>query len=130
MGQKPQILVVTDILIMVFRGDKKNKKILDENTGKLAVSNITYFELLAGLKTKQRIIDFNKQMRAYIVIHLSEAISRQTFSIFKKYTTTHQLLPADALIASTAIENGLQLLTNNSEDFLFIKELQLFKQNK
>ena len=83
MGQKPQILVDTDILIKVFRGDKKKKKILDTNKGKLAVSIITYFELLAGLKTKHRIIDLNKQMRAYVVIHLSEAISQKAFSIFQ-----------------------------------------------
>lgn len=129
MGQKPQILVDTDILIKLFRGDKKIKKILDDHEGKLAVSIVTYFELLTGLKTKQRIIDLNKQMRAYEVIHLSEAISKKSFIIFQKYITTHHLFPADTLIAATAIENGLHLLTANVQDFVFIKELQLFEQN-
>lgn len=130
MGQKPQILVDTDVLIKVFRGDKAKKRILDTNKGELAVSIITYFELLSGLKNKQRVIDLNKQMMAYVVIHLSEAISQKAFSIFQKYITAHKLGIADALIAATVIENGLQLLTDNTEDFLFIKELQLFKQNK
>ncbi|MEP7144267.1 MAG: PIN domain-containing protein [Ferruginibacter sp.] len=130
MGQKPQILVDTDILIKVFRGDKKKKKILDDHKGKLAVSIITYFELLNGLKTKQRIIDLTKQMRAYAVMHHSEDISQRAFSVFQKYITTHNLLAADTLIASTAIENGLHLQTDNSEDFLFNKELQLFEQKK
>ncbi len=130
MGPKPQILIDTDILIKVFRGDNQKKKILDNNSGKLAVSIITYFELLSGLKTKQRIIDLNKQMKAYDVIHLSEAISQKAFKIFQKYIAVYNMAPADALIASTAIENGLQLLTDNNKDFNFIKELQLFEQNK
>jgi len=129
MGQKPQILVDTDILIKLFRGDKKIKKILDTHKGKIAVSIVTYFELLTGLKTKQRIIDLNKQMRAYEVVHLSEAISKKSFLIFQKYITIHHLFPADILIAATAIENELYLLTSNVQDFVFIKELQLFEQN-
>ncbi len=130
MGQKPQILVDTDILIKLFRGDKKIKILMDTHEGSLAVSIVTYFELLTGLKTKQRIIDLNKQMRAYEVIHLSELISKKSLSIFQKYITTHHLFPADTLIAATAIENGLHLLTDNAQDFAFIKELQLFEQNK
>ena len=117
MGKKPQILVDTDILIKIFRGDKKKRKILDDNKGKLAITIITYVELLTGLKIKQRVIELNKKMRAYVVIHLSETISQKTQSIFQKYTTAHNLLPADALIASTGIVNGLPLLTFNTKDF-------------
>ena len=61
MEQKPQILVDTDILIKVFRGDSKKRKLLDANKGKLAISIVTYLELLGGLKTKQRIIDLTNK---------------------------------------------------------------------
>ena len=128
MGQKPQILVDTDILIKTFRGDSKKRKLLNANKGKLAISIVTYLELLSGLKTKQRIIDLNKQMNAYTVVHISENISQKSLSLFQKYISKHSLSPADTLIASTAIINRLELFTDNIEDYIFIKELKLFKQ--
>jgi predicted nucleic acid-binding protein len=87
MGQKPQILVDTDILIKVYRGHSLHKASLDKQTGNLAISAITYFELFFGVKTRRRIIDLSKQMRAYHLIHLSEAISVKTLEILNKYTT-------------------------------------------
>jgi tRNA(fMet)-specific endonuclease VapC len=82
---------------------------------------------LSGLKTRQRIIDLNKQMKAYNIIHLSENISLKSLSIFQKYLTAKNISLPDALIASTAIINGLELLTDNHKDFIFIKEIKLFK---
>ena len=43
MAKAKQILVDTDVLIKVFRGDAAKKKILDDNKGRLSVSVITYF---------------------------------------------------------------------------------------
>lgn len=126
MAKAKQILVDTDILIKVFRGDSKKKKILDDNKGNLSVSVITYFELLSGLKTRQRIIDLNKQMKAYSIIHLSEKISIKSLALYQKYLTANSISLPDALIASTAIINGLELLTDNHKDFKFVKELTLF----
>ena len=83
MGQKPQISIDTDILIKVFRGDKRKKNFLDDNSGKIAVSIITCFERPSGLKIKQRIINLNQKIKAYDVIHLYEAISRKAFKIFQ-----------------------------------------------
>ena len=127
MAKAKQILVDTDILIKVFRGDTKKKKILDDNKGNLSISVITYFELLSGLKTRQRIIDLNKQMKAYNIIHLSERISIKSLVLYQKYLTANNIGLPDALIASTAIINNLELLTDNYQDFKFIKELTIFK---
>lgn len=63
MGQKPQILVDTDILIKVYRGHAFHKVSLDKEENNLAISSVTYLELLFDLKTRSRIIDLNKQMR-------------------------------------------------------------------
>lgn len=122
-----KILVDTDILIKVFRGDSQKKKILDNNRGTLSISVITYFELLSGLKTRQRIIDLNKQMKAYEIIHLSEKISKKSLLLYQKYLTNKNLGLPDALIASTAIIHNIQLLTDNKKDYDFIKELSFYK---
>jgi len=126
MAKAKQILVDTDVLIKVFRGDAEKKKILDDNKGRLSVSVITYFELLSGLKTRQRIIDLNKQMKAYDIIHLSEKISIKSLALYQKYLTSNKIGLPDSMIASTAIINDLALLTDNKKDFKFIKELTLF----
>lgn len=127
MGQKPQILVDTDILIKVFRGHAFHKASLDKEANNLAISAVTYFELLFGLKTRRRIIDLNKQMRAYQLIHISEAISVKTMEIFTKYATSHSIKPADALIAATAIHGNLMLFTDNQHDFNFIRGIRFYQ---
>ena len=126
MGQKPQILVDTDILIKVYRGHAKHKAILDKEKNKLAISSVTYLELLFGLKTKRRIIDLNKQMRAYQLIHISEQISTKALEIVNKYATGNSIRAADALISATAIVNNFYLFTDNMNDFDFIKEISFY----
>lgn len=126
MGQKPQILVDTDILIKVFRGNTSHKKTLDKEENNLAISSVTFPELLFGLKTKRRIIDLKKQIRAYQLIHISEEISVKAIEIVSTYTTTTSVKTA-ALIAATAVINNLKLYTDNVSDFTFIKGLRLYK---
>ena len=127
MGQKPQILVDTDILIKVYRGDVFHKANLDREEDNLAISSVTYLELLFGLKTRSRVIDLNKQMRAYQLIHITETISIKALEIVHKYTTSTSIKTADALIAATALVNDLKLFTDNKHDFDFIKGLRLYK---
>jgi hypothetical protein len=126
MGQKPQILVDTDIIIKVYRGHKEHSVAFERDKGKLAVSAITYLELLHGLKSRRRIIDLHKQMKAFEVIHLSEAISQRALDIVNKYGVSNSIKPADAIIAATALTSNLQLFTDNREDFSFIKELRFY----
>ncbi len=127
MGQKPQILVDTDILIKVYRGNVFHKNSLDKVGNNLAISSVTYLELIFGLKTRSRVIDLNKQIRAYQLIHISEKISIKALEIVHKYTTSSSIKTADALIAATAVVNNLKLFTHNKDDFDFIKGLRLYK---
>lgn len=126
MGSKPQILIDTDVLIKVYRGHALHKAVLDREKNNLAVSCVTYLELLFGLKTKSRIIDLSKQMRAYYLYHISEDISIKTLELVSKYSPSSSIKTADAFIAATAIINNLKLFTDNIQDFDFIKELQLY----
>lgn len=66
-------------------------------------------------------------MKAYRMIHISEAISIKALEMVRKYGVSNAIKPADALIASTAIVNNLLLFTDNTQDFDFIKELLLYK---
>lgn len=127
MGKKPLILIDTNIIIRVFRGAKELKPILDSFEDEIAISVITYMELLYGAKTKSRIIDLNKQMKAYEVFHLNESISERALSLFLSYNIKHTIGTADALIAATALHYQLPLFTYNKKDFNFIKGLSLYE---
>ena len=127
MGQKPQILIDTDILIKVFRGNGFHKSFLDKEENNLAISSVTYIELLSGLKTRSRIIELNKQMRAYQLLHILKTISIKSLEIVVKYTSSNSIRIADSLIAATAIVNNLRFFTDNKKDYDFIKGLRFYQ---
>lgn len=126
MGQKPQILVDTDILIKTFRGYRPHKTVLDNLKGSVVISVVSYYELMFGLKTRQRIIDLNKQMRAYTLVHINESISIKSLKLLQQYTVSHNLKLPDAFIASTALLGNYQLFTNNKKDFDCIRVISFY----
>jgi len=97
------------------------------NSRQSAMSVITALELIAGAKNKKKQIEVSKTIKAYLFLDVTPAIGARAFTLVKKYGLMHTIGIADALIAATAIENKLQLYTDNVSDYEFIKELKLFK---
>ena len=128
MAKSSRILVDTDIIIKVYRGDKEKHKTLTPIQDNLAISVITALELMAGAKNKKRQIEVSKTIKAYFFFDITAAIGARAFTLVKKYGLMHTIGIADALIAATAIENKLQLYTDNVSDYEFIKELKFYKQ--
>jgi predicted nucleic acid-binding protein len=127
MVSKKIVLVDTDILIKVFRGDSNHRKHLNDITGRIAISTVTVLELYQGVNSKRRKYDLEKQLRAYRILSVNEKISLRAVSFVKKYSPDKQLLPPDSLIAATAVEYGLELYTDNKIDFNFISGLRFYK---
>ena len=126
MAAKKIVLVDTDILIKVFRGDTVRKKHLDVLKGRIAISLITALELYQGVNSNKRKQDLEKQLRAYQLMLVDGNISGVALSLTKKYFPKQQLLPPDCLIASTAIHHKLDLYTDNKSDIDFIKGLKFY----
>jgi hypothetical protein len=82
------------------------------------ISIINKIELLGFSNVPQQIIAFTNNA---FVINLDDDIVAQTIFLRKKYKIK---LP-DAIIAATALVFNLILLTNNSDDFKNITELEL-----
>ena len=59
------------------------------------------------------------------MITLTEAITGKAVELLLEYRLSHGLLIADALIAATAIERGLSLVSKNQRDYRFIHGLDL-----
>ena len=124
---KNLILVDTNILIDVFRGNKNTKKDLDAIEGNIAISVITAMELYRGCKTNKRKSELTEQLKAYKIIHLDSAVSEKALHLFNQYISANQdMYIADCLIAATNIIHKTKLFTHNKSDFNFIKSIEFY----
>jgi predicted nucleic acid-binding protein len=122
-----QILLDTDILIDVANNDAIAKARLtsESQTSTLAVSTVTVMELTVGCRNKSELQALNHFLSQFQVLTLTSQISDRATQLLQDYFLSHGLLIPDALIAATAIENHIPLLSKNQRDFRFIQELNL-----
>jgi predicted nucleic acid-binding protein len=122
-------IIDTDILVDFIRTDQKASSFLKtlEQSSILAISSITRMELIVGCRNKAELRDLNKLLSRFDILPVNEAISDQTIELLEQYNLSHGLLIPDALIASTALVNNEEFVTNNLRDFRFIDGLRLLK---
>lgn len=58
------------------------------------------------------------------LLHITANISQTTINLIDSYSNSHGLFIADALIAASALENDLTLVTYNIGDLKFINGLK------
>jgi predicted nucleic acid-binding protein len=127
MGEASLILFDTDILIDAGRNDEHAVAVFVEHqlAGEIAVSSVTYMELLAGCRNKAESGAVDRLMGACRLLHITEDISRLAVGLVRAYRLSHGLLMPDAFIAATAMSYGCGLLTKNQRDYRFIDGLAL-----
>jgi predicted nucleic acid-binding protein len=116
----------TDIFIWVQRGNEKATKIMEKSEER-HLSVQTYMELLQGAKDKNQhkyIKDFLTAFD-FLVLPLTENIGHRASIYIEEYTLASGLRSGDAIIAATAVENNLPLVSSNVKHFKMIKELKL-----
>lgn len=120
------MLFDTDVLIFVERGHQKAAKIVADSAERF-ISVQTYMELLQDAQNKKQhalILSFLKTFN-FAVLPLTENIGKRAAIYVEEYSLSHSVRAGDAIIAATAIENNLTLITANSKHFNPIKELSL-----
>jgi toxin FitB len=110
-----RILVDSDILVDHLRGHSRFVPGDDE----IHVSSITRAELFAGQRGDERRV--GRLLGAMVELPVDRAVAERAGRIRRAFGAR---LP-DALIAATAIEYGLALLTRNISDFEMIRGLRL-----
>src|SRR5215204_1004590 len=94
------------------------------------ISVITNFEILRGLKIKNA----QRQITTFALIRLQSREINLTDEIIIRdadlYIRGLLILDADILIAATALENDLPIVTNNESHFNRITDLQLLNWSK
>jgi tRNA(fMet)-specific endonuclease VapC len=127
-----EALVDTDSISYFFRNHKQAVEKIDrylQHFGHVNISVVTYYEVLNGLyykDAKKQLSTFENFVALNFVIPLEENIARKSAKLFadlrkKGKTIGHN----DLLIAGTAIENDMTLITNNLNHFGLIKGLRI-----
>jgi predicted nucleic acid-binding protein len=120
------VLIDSDILIWMSR----------QHAGAIAklqtiqlwqVSTVGYIELIQGCRNRDELDKIKKGLAACntVFIPLTESISARAMLLIDQYALSHGLQLGDALIAATALENNMILLTANLKHFNPIAGLKI-----
>ena len=116
----------TDIFIWVQRGSEKAARLMQRVENKF-LSVQTYMELLqcAQNKTQHKYVKDFISSFGFMVLPLTENIGHRASIYIEEYTLSSGLRSGDAIIAATAVENNLTLVSSNARHFNVIKDLEL-----
>jgi hypothetical protein len=120
------MLFDTDIFIWVQKGNLKAASLL-EQAEKRYISVQTYLELLQGAQNKTQIRqtkDFLLSF-AFLLLPFTENIGHRACVYIEENALSTGMRAGDAIIAATASENNLTLVTSNAKHFKSIKDLDL-----
>jgi len=115
----------TDIFIWIQRGNEKAAKLV-ESTQERYLSIQSYMELLqcANDKTQHKLVKDFISSYDFKVLPLTENIGHRALIYVEEYTLSSGLRSGDAIIAATAVENNILLVSSNAKHFKAIKDLK------
>ena len=116
----------TDIFIWVQRGNKNAARLIDKTEDRY-LSIQSYMELLQGAKNKlqhKSVKDFISDF-GFSVLPLNENIGHRALIYVEEYALSSGMRAGDAIIAATAVENNLSVVSSNAKHFKVVRELQL-----
>lgn len=119
-------LVDTTLLIEHLRGNKQAKVFLEDNSPN--ISTVSIAELIQGSRDKEELVAALKLVSSLSEITIDKKISNHATELMKKFYLSKGLKFLDALIAATALENKLILITGNLKHFKFIEGLAVASQ--
>ena len=120
------MLIDSDVLIWLTRGHAGAEARLAQINPWL-ISTITYLELAQGCRSKNELQRAKRGLTVQQtqILPLTPAISERAMALVDTHALADGLQLADALIAATALEHGLTLLTGNTKHFAAIAQLKI-----
>lgn len=112
------MLVDTDVLIWHLRGYPQATRRLDQLVS-FTLSAVSYLEVLQGMRNKAEMVAVKKMLerRQATLLPITEAVTQRSIELMESLTLSHGLQMGDALIAATALEHRLPVLTGNVKHF-------------
>lgn len=120
-------LIDTNIFSEIFKDNDEIIRYVSELEA--YIDTVIYIECLQGSKSKTEKAAIKRLLASFPIISINESIAKHAISLIDKYSNSHGLLLADALIASSAMSAGMTVVTFNLSDFKFIDGLTIVKPN-
>ncbi len=117
----PRYLMDTDVLIDALRLKREAHEFISRNTKEIAVSLLTVAELYAGVRAGKEEKDLAALLSLFPKVDISEAIALQGGIYCNHYGKSHGTGIIDAMLAATATEEGMTLVTLNKKHFPMLK---------
>ncbi len=124
------LLLDTTVLIDLSRGYIQAATFIDEKHQAqtlLLISAISAMELIYGCRDNAEVKQASLLVADFTVLHLSPVDSVKAYELMLTFSKSHNLAIPDALIAATALNQGLELATDNVRHFKMIPALNVFK---
>ncbi len=118
-------LIDSDVLIDISRGKQAAREYVDALAEGWAISQVSALELVVGARDKRDLADIDAFLSGYVIVPLRDSIGRRAYELLKLYAKPHGLHVFDSLVAATAMEEGLTLVTRNRKHFGAIEGLSL-----
>jgi predicted nucleic acid-binding protein len=92
------MLIDTDVIIWYMHGNPRAKETLD-GLDSIAISVVTYMELMQGMRNKMEMAALEKKLEAWqcTIFPLNETISDTAAGLVKQFSLSHSMQLADAL---------------------------------
>lgn len=99
----------TNVLSRIFKGDLEVRKFVESL--ECAIDATVYIECLQGSKANQEKRIIEKYLMRFPLLPITPESSVRAIDLIRSYSNSHGLLIGDALIAATALENDLTIVT-------------------
>lgn len=119
-------LVDTDVLIWNLRGNERAADRLDAARA-FYLSAVSYMELVQGVRDKSELRVLRQALHYWSasILHINDGISSRASFLMEEHSLGDGMQLADALIAATALEYGLELLTANDKHYGPVEGLEV-----
>jgi predicted nucleic acid-binding protein len=119
------IIIDTDVIIWVLRGEKSIRDRIEELASdknvKLFITPIQITEIYAGLKEKER-IDTSLLLETLPCVEINEHVGRLAGEYLNIYRKSHGVTLTDAMVGACAKINGLKLWTLNRKHYPMLEK--------
>lgn len=118
-------LIDSDVLIDLSRGKTAARAFIDGLREGWGISQVSALELIVGARDNRELGEIDVFLSAYVIVPLRSSTGTRAYQLLKRYAKSHGLHVFDSLVAATAIEEGLTLVTKNRKHFEMIEGLNL-----
>lgn len=124
----PGMVVDTSIFIEFLRAKDKTKTslFLIPDDEQIYISSVTYYELLMGASTPDKINDVTILTEGIPILPFDEEVAEKSAKIYHQLRQKNKMIEfRDIFIAATCIVNNLPVKTLNKKHFDRIQELSV-----